>query len=183
MSSIAFAKVANATVQFMNDAGVQAWRKERLRALAEKFGGKAELGRKLGHRDGAYVGQMLSGDRPITEKLILKVEALPGYRGWFSQDASSPKGEVFERLSTEEKELLRHWRVLLGKDRRSKLAQIAALAKERLAEREELFAEAGVTAIAERAAHASHKKTFSTSVEPGKPKSKQRSLLDETDKQ
>lgn len=161
----------------MNDPAIQAWRRERLRALADKFGGKAELGRKFGHGDGAYVGQMLSGARPITEKLILKAEALPGCRDWFAGAAAAPKGAVFEALSTEEKQLLEHWRLLLGKDRRAKLAEIAELAKERAAEREELFAEAGVTAIVERAAHATRKNKASSTVEVSE-KLRQRSLLD-----
>lgn len=34
------------------------------------MGGKAELGRALGYRDGAFVGQMIRGDRPVTEKTL-----------------------------------------------------------------------------------------------------------------
>lgn len=63
---------------------LQEWRRQRLNALADKMLGKAALGRALGYRDGAYVGQMISGLRPITEKTIAAAEALPGARGWFS---------------------------------------------------------------------------------------------------
>jgi hypothetical protein len=68
----------------MDDEALQAWRRTRLEALANKLGGKATLGRKLGYRDGAFVGQMLSGLRPITEKTIRAAEAIPGCRGWFT---------------------------------------------------------------------------------------------------
>lgn len=53
------------------------WRKSRLAALAEKFDGNSALGRLLGYKDGALVGQMLRGKRPITEKTIAKAEKLP----------------------------------------------------------------------------------------------------------
>ena len=92
--------------------------------------------------------------------------------------AAPVKGAVFEALSSEEEELIQHFRHLLGKDRRAKLAEIAELAKERLAERDELFAQAGINAIAERAAHASRRRTASVSMEPG-DRLKQQSLLDD----
>lgn len=41
-----------------------------LRLAADRIGGNAALGRALGYRDGAFVGQMLRGDRPITEKTL-----------------------------------------------------------------------------------------------------------------
>jgi len=68
------------------------WRRDRLREAAAKAGGNTELGRKLGYKDGAYVGQMVSGHRPITEKTIDKVESLPGFEGWFthSWDVGEP---------------------------------------------------------------------------------------------
>jgi hypothetical protein len=71
-------------VKFVNDEQLQAWRRTRLEALANKLGGKAALGRKLGYVDGAFVGQMISGLRPVTEKTIRAAEALQGCRGWFS---------------------------------------------------------------------------------------------------
>lgn len=63
---------------------IQHWRIERLAAMVEREGGKAPAGRKLGYKDGAFVGQMLRGERPITEKTVNAVHALPGYTGWFS---------------------------------------------------------------------------------------------------
>lgn len=66
---VANATGAFATVAPMPKAPDQGWRRERLRALAEHvdFGGKAGLGRALGYKDGAFVGQMLNGLRPIVE--------------------------------------------------------------------------------------------------------------------
>lgn len=164
----------------MTDEEIQAHRRTRLEALAAKFDGKAELGRRLKYRDGAFVGQMIAGLRPITEKTVRAAEALPGCSGWFAGTAGTsarPKGAIFEDLSTEERELVSHWRHLLGKDRRAKLEEIAALAQERLAERDELFAEAGITRIQQQAA-SSMRGAQALTVEPG-GKLRQRSLLDE----
>jgi hypothetical protein len=161
----------------MGTGDVLAWRQRRMEELAKKLGGKAELGRRLGYRDGAFVGQMISGLRPITEKTINAAERIPGCAGWFTF-AKPVKGAVFDALSTEERELLSHWRRLLGKDRRAKMADIAALAKEREAEKAELFEMAGVTRIAEKAAHASRAVRQGTTVEID-AKLRQRSLLDE----
>lgn len=71
----------------MSTQSIQDWRVSRLQAMVEREGGKASTGRRLGYRDGAFVGQMLRGERPVTEKTILAVHALPGYAGWFDQGA------------------------------------------------------------------------------------------------
>lgn len=47
-------------------------------------GNKTAFGKMLGYKDGAFVRQMASGARPITEKTILQIEALPGMSGWFT---------------------------------------------------------------------------------------------------
>ena len=65
------------------------WRRARLYDLAQKFGGNAALGRLLDYKDGAFVGQMIRGIRPITEKTINTAEALPGCAGWFSAENKS----------------------------------------------------------------------------------------------
>lgn len=70
------------------------WRRKRLQDLAAKFGSNAELGRKLGYVDGAYVRQMIAGERPITEKTIQKAEALPECRSWFTQGRESDARET-----------------------------------------------------------------------------------------
>jgi SOS-response transcriptional repressor LexA len=61
------------------------YRRVRLQDLVDqKFNGtKAALGRALGHQDGAFVGQMIRGERPITEKTVEQVHELPGAAGWF----------------------------------------------------------------------------------------------------
>ena len=64
------------------------WRKKRLSELADHVGGRAELGRQLGYKDGAFIRQMIAGERPITEKTIRAVHEKPGLAGWFSQRES-----------------------------------------------------------------------------------------------
>jgi len=82
--SIAASQVAPAIIDLMNTQRLQEHRIERLQALVQREGGKAALGRRLGYRDGAFIGQMLRGERPISEKTVFLVENLPGYRGWFN---------------------------------------------------------------------------------------------------
>lgn len=70
---------------------MQAWRIKRLAEMAKAEGGNASLGRRLGYRDGAFVGQMLRSERPITEKTVAAAHSLPGYAGWFDPP-HSPEG-------------------------------------------------------------------------------------------
>lgn len=86
---VANALVAPATVDSMDEQAIQEWRAKRLAAMVAREGGKAPAGRKLGYRDGAFVGQMLRGDRPITEKTVLAAHALSGYAGWFDVPAEA----------------------------------------------------------------------------------------------
>lgn len=81
---ILFASIARATVSGMDQDDPYAWRRERLAALAQRRGGNAALGRELGYRDGAFIGQMIRGLRPITEKTVAQAEALPGAADWFA---------------------------------------------------------------------------------------------------
>lgn len=73
----------------MNDQTREDYRRARLAALVkhQDFGGKASLGRALGYKDGAYVRQMIQGERPITEKLVDQIETMLGGRfsGWFQR--------------------------------------------------------------------------------------------------
>ena len=92
--SIAFASIAPATLQNMNPDNQIEWRKTRLKALASKFGGNASLGRVLGYRDGAYIGQMIGGHRPITEKTIVAAEELPGCDGWFESNKNTQPATI-----------------------------------------------------------------------------------------
>lgn len=64
-------------------------RKQRLADLVDlKFNGnEEELGRALGYVNGNYVRAMLRegpSSRPVTEKTVRKIEALPGLSRWFS---------------------------------------------------------------------------------------------------
>lgn len=47
-----------------------------LEQAAELVGGKAQLGRALGYKDGAFVGQMLRGERPVSEKTLALMRSL-----------------------------------------------------------------------------------------------------------
>lgn len=71
---------------------MQDFRRERLEAaLNHKFGGnRSEMGRALGYKDGAFIRQMLSGERAISEKTVLAVEALHGMAGWFDATRWKP---------------------------------------------------------------------------------------------
>jgi len=50
----------------------------------ERFDSNVALGTALGHKSGATVGQWLSGHRNIREDSVVKIESLPGLKGWFS---------------------------------------------------------------------------------------------------
>jgi phage repressor protein C with HTH and peptisase S24 domain len=78
----------------------QAHRRERLRALLVQLGDtKTSFAKKLGLRDAAYLRQMLTGLRPISEKQVDKIEDAFRMKGWFSHlqvnqptaDYSSPE--------------------------------------------------------------------------------------------
>lgn len=44
------------------------------------MGGNAPLGRSLGYRDGAYVGQMLRGARPVSDETLVALGSLYALR-------------------------------------------------------------------------------------------------------
>ena len=70
---------------YMSSEHLQEQRRERLRAAVDYLcgGNETEFGRRLGYKDGGFVRQMLSGGKSITEKTILKIEAIPRLEGWF----------------------------------------------------------------------------------------------------
>lgn len=74
----------------MNEVELSRLRVDLLRAAIEKVapGNQTEFGRRLGYKDGAFVRQMLAGTKPVTEKTIRKIEALPGMAGWFTGHAA-----------------------------------------------------------------------------------------------
>lgn len=123
------------------------WRRSRMAELAEKMGGKAALGRALGYKSGAFVRQMIDGERPITEKTIEAIHAMPGYTRWFDKPGSGPVLVVqvppapsaptgaFSALTADEMAFLDDVRVLLDSDRehyRSEIALKAAQMREHM---------------------------------------------------
>lgn len=82
----------------MEEKQLQTWRIERLKKLSEAEGGNASLGRRLGFRDGAFIGQMLRGERPVSEKTVMAVHSLPGYTGWFDPDFDDSKRPILISL-------------------------------------------------------------------------------------
>lgn len=68
---------------------MQEFRIQRLIAASKKAGGDTALARLLGHANGSFIGQMKSRRRPIKEDFVAKVEALPGYAGWFDEPEES----------------------------------------------------------------------------------------------
>jgi hypothetical protein len=82
-----------------------------IRNAAAKVGGNAALGRALGYRDGAFVGQMLRGERPVTEKTLLAMRAIRQLADLFTRPDQSQRpiqlrpaqpsiGDTLNRLGT-----------------------------------------------------------------------------------
>jgi hypothetical protein len=84
----------------MNEIELARLRAELLEAAIQKVtgGNQTEFGRRLGYKDGAFVRQMISGTKPVSEKTIRKIESLPGMGGWFS--GSSAVIPQFEQHKT-----------------------------------------------------------------------------------
>lgn len=93
---------------------VQDYRVRRLAdALAEKFDGdKTKFGRALGYKSGAFLRQMLDRERPVREKIVMAIEALPGMAGWFGSPVQVEGGSTL--ILTEEE---RDW-ILGARDAR-----------------------------------------------------------------
>ena len=74
-------------VATMNEEEIQEWRVQRLKAAVDKVadGNVTAFGKRLGYKDGAFVRQMLSGNRPISEKTVRAIEDLPDMSRWFSR--------------------------------------------------------------------------------------------------
>ncbi|MDZ5625767.1 S24 family peptidase [Achromobacter xylosoxidans] len=72
----------------MNEVELNEFRMGRLSAAVDHVskGNKTDFGRRLGYKDGAFVRQMLSGIRPVTEKTVWAIEAMPGMKGWFDME-------------------------------------------------------------------------------------------------
>lgn len=89
----------------MNEIELQAARLERFKAAIDKVtdGNKTVFGKKLGYKDGAFVRQMLSGERAITDKTVRVIQGLPGMKGWFNESAESTESTA-ENSKTNENE-------------------------------------------------------------------------------
>lgn len=76
----------------MSNIDVQTLRRKRLQLLLDqRFAGKkVALGLALGHKSGAFVRQMLEGERPVSEKTVEAIHALPGLSGWMNQESAAP---------------------------------------------------------------------------------------------
>jgi len=72
----------------MDEAELVLWRVDRLQAAIDRLdeGNLNSFGRRMGWRDGSYVGQMLRGDRAISEKFVRKFEDITGLSGWFDPE-------------------------------------------------------------------------------------------------
>jgi len=70
----------------MNEDLIYSQRRELLvKAIDRLTGGdRSAFGRRLGMKDGAYIRQMLSGKRAISEKTVRHIESIPGMHGWFT---------------------------------------------------------------------------------------------------
>jgi hypothetical protein len=74
------------TVPGMDEAELILWRIERLQDAIDHLdqGNKSAFARRFGYMDGAFIRQMLSGKRPISDKFIRKVQEQRGMEGWFN---------------------------------------------------------------------------------------------------
>lgn len=131
------------------------WRKKRLADLADQMGSKAALGRALGYKSGAFVRQMIEGERPITEKTIEAVHAMPGYAHWFERPGKGPASALvpppapaapsgaFNAITPDEQRLLDDIRVLMDSDREQYALEIAAKASKMREHMEKLLQQFG----------------------------------------
>lgn len=100
---VSFATPSAATVRDVDAADKVLWRIERLKAAVQKMdgGNVTAFGKRLNYLNGAHVRQMLTGTRPISEKTIEKIHALPGLDGWFDPSSESELSQVIAQLKTE----------------------------------------------------------------------------------
>jgi phage repressor protein C with HTH and peptisase S24 domain len=74
----------------------QRHRRQRLEALLLQHGGnKTSFAHRLGLRDAAYLRQMLTGLRPISEKQVEKIEDAFNEKGWFSRLPTTEPGAIY----------------------------------------------------------------------------------------
>ena len=85
---------------------VQKHRRDRLAALLQHadFGGnQVSLGKALGYASGAYIRQLIAGERSVSEKTIAKIESIYGgrFKGWFAGPAAENAGQEPVNTSTQ----------------------------------------------------------------------------------
>ncbi|MFT3812693.1 MAG: S24 family peptidase [Acidovorax sp.] len=70
----------------MDESQIQELRRTRLADAVKKLsaGNVASFGRLLGYGGGAFVRQMLLGNRAVSDKTVRRIEGLRGMQGWFS---------------------------------------------------------------------------------------------------
>lgn len=66
------------------DYSVDQERIDLLTQAAKLMGGNALLGRRLGFKDGSFVGQMIAGKRAITEKTFRKMQSISELKSLFA---------------------------------------------------------------------------------------------------
>ncbi|SFE16022.1 S24 family peptidase [Paracidovorax konjaci] len=81
----------------MDETALQLYRRQRLEQAVGHLteGNVTAFGRVLGYRDGAFVRQMLSGSRAVSDKTVRAIEGLRGMRYWF-QSPGHPLPRVGE---------------------------------------------------------------------------------------
>lgn len=98
-----------------------------LETAVTKVGSKAALGRRLGYLDGAFVGQMLRGKRPITEKTMASLLALPGMSRLTEASASTDAPSSAQQVSPPTPAQIVDALAGAAPERRAELAQVVAL--------------------------------------------------------
>ncbi|QTP33506.1 putative HTH-type transcriptional regulator [Burkholderia glumae] len=76
-------------------------RRKRLQDAVDRLdnGNVSAFGRRLGYRDGAFIRQMLSGSRKVTENTVRAIEAIPGMGYWFDPLSTLAKEHYAEQSS------------------------------------------------------------------------------------
>lgn len=71
----------------MDESQIQELRRTRLADAVKQLsaGNVASFGRLLGYGGGAFVRQMLLGNRAVSDKTVRRIEGLRGMHGWFSE--------------------------------------------------------------------------------------------------
>jgi len=115
----------------MNEIEIQEWRVQRLKDAVDKVtnGNVTAFGKRLGYKGGAFVRQMLSRNRPVSEKTVRAVEELPGLARWFVRPLSlpslnSPEAQV-RRAEEEMEEERRDWEAEESRQRGSRHSEDA----------------------------------------------------------